>query len=84
MIATLGDTLTIQKSGKIIYGLLERDYVESNDISGFGPVVTCLSEDVKGLSRGDLIKHGTDKYKFILEEPDGTGVSRLILEDANA
>lgn len=84
MITTLGDTLTIQKSGKIIYGLLDREYVEVNDISGFGPVITCLSEDAEGLKRGDFIKHGIDKYKFILEEQDGTGVSRLILEDASA
>lgn len=84
MITTLGDTITIASSGKIFYGILDRDYVEALEMSGFSPVITCLTEDVTGLVRGDLLKHGTDKYTFIFEEPDGTGVSRLILEDANA
>ncbi len=70
----------IQKSGEIFSGILDKDYVDTGDISGFAPVITCASSDLTGLARNDLIEHGGTIYRFILEEPDGTGVSRAILE----
>lgn len=80
----LGDPVVIQKNGYVFHGLLEKDYVETGDISGFSPVLTCLSSDSESLVRNDLLEIEQKLYLFILEEPDGTGVSRLILEDASA
>lgn len=80
MITTMGETFTIQKTGRNYFGIFDKEYVDTDQISGFSPVITCMTEDAAGLNRGDLIKYGSGLYVFILEEADGTGVSRLILE----
>lgn len=77
-----GDQLVIQKTGAIFNGIFDRDYIDTNEIQGFAPVITCATVDASGLQRGDVIERGKELYKFIYEEPDGTGVSRLILESA--
>ncbi len=76
----LGDQFVIQKNGLIIEGIIENEYVEINEMSGQNPVLTCASADLVSLERGDVIEFGSKQYRFILEEPDGTGVSRAILE----
>lgn len=75
-----GDQFVIQKSGLIFNGQFENEYIDTNDISGSAPVITCATKDAECLSRGDIIERGEELYKFIYAEPDGTGVSRLILE----
>ena len=75
-----GDQLIHQRLGRIFNGVLDRDYIESNDISGFAPVITCATADSEGFERGDVIERGAERYRYIYAEPDGTGVSRLILE----
>lgn len=77
-----GSQFVHQKSGRIFNGIIDSEYVEINEISGNAPVITCTTEDAKSFARGDVIEHGAKLYKFILSEPDGTGVSRLILQDA--
>lgn len=73
------DHFVIQKNGKVFSGILNNEYVETNDISGTEPVITCKTIDVSGLERGDIIEKGKDLYTFILERADGTGVSELVL-----
>lgn len=77
-----GDQLIIQKNGRVFNGVFERDFVDTNEIQGFAPVITCPTADATGLQRGDVIERGKERYRFVYEEPDGTGVSRLILESA--
>jgi len=76
----LADEIVIRKSGEIIVGMIENDYVDIDSISGSNPVLVCATSDLYGLRRGDIIEHGSIAYVFIKDEPDGTGVSRAILE----
>lgn len=80
----LGDQFIILKNGQTFSGLLENDFIDTNQIQGYAPVVTCATADAETLARDDELEHFETgkKYKFILQEPDGTGVSRLILEAA--
>ena len=78
----LGEPFIIQKNNAIFSGIFEKEYVDTNEISGFKPVITCATEDAQLLSRGDIIERGNELYTFILQEPDGTGISRVILENA--
>lgn len=82
LLRRLGESLIIQRTGEIFSGVFGKDYIDTNDISGFAPVITCSTADAKNLRRDDIIERGKELYKFIYEEPDGTGVSRLILQNA--
>lgn len=80
----LGEQFIILKNGETLNGVLENDYIETNEIQGYAPVITCATADAVTLARNDELEHfeTREKYKFILGQPDGTGVSRLILEKA--
>lgn len=77
-----GDMFIIQKNGETFNGIFDNEYVSPGDISGSEPVIVCKTEDVENLQRNDVLERGSDLYTFILQEPDGTGVSRVILESA--
>lgn len=74
-----GDHFVIQRSGKVIRGIIDRDYVETNGIAAYEPVITCKTSDVKYFERGDHIEYGKSIFKYVYSQPDGTGMSRLIL-----
>ena len=67
----------------IITGIFDKPYSDALDIQGFSPSLTCASVDVadKALSRGARIDiPGEAVYRVATFEPDGTGVTRIILE----
>jgi len=74
------DHIIVQRSGEIIHGIIEKEYIETNDISGYKPVLICQSKELENVKRGDVLELGKTLYRFINGEPDGTGVSQSMLE----
>lgn len=82
MLEDFGITVT-GPSGTFI-GIFERTYVELLNITGHRPVVTARSTDltVAGVSVGSTISADSTNYTVQVIEPDGSGITNLILEEA--
>lgn len=44
------------------------------------PQLVCKTSDVTGAERNSMIERGDDVYKVVGVEPDGTGITLLLLE----
>lgn len=75
----LGDIATI--AGVDVRGVFDRPYVETLDHAGHRPTFTCASDDVLGVSRGDAVFVDGITYTVVGIEPDGTGLTTLILSE---
>ena len=64
--------------------IFDNEFVESETepgVEGRQPVLTCRSSDVGNLEirKGSHVTIGADSYRVQRPEPDGTGMSRLVL-----
>jgi hypothetical protein len=70
--------------GAEVVGILDRGYALGNvglvGMAGTQPVFTCPTP--AGDPVGQVLTVGADRYVVAAHEPDGTGVSRLLLEVA--
>jgi len=66
-----------------VNGIFDREFVSVSSgkvqIEGFRPVFTCATSDVSGVTEDDLVVVDTVTYRVAFPEPDGTGITRLIL-----
>ena len=53
---------------------------EENPARSSQPSLVCKTSDVSGAERNSMIERGTDRYKVVGVEPDGTGITLLLLE----
>lgn len=78
-------TVTINGTDSSINVIINKEYFaiagESVDVDGTQPVVTCRSSDVTGVDTDDTITIDNVTYNIINIQPDGTGVTVLILQD---
>ena len=78
-------TVTINGTGSSINVIINKEYFaiagESVDVDGTQPVVTCRSSDVSGIDTDDTITIDSVTYNIVNIQPDGTGVTVLILQD---
>ena len=51
------------------------------DIDGTQPIVTCRSSDVTNVDTADTITIDSVTYNIVNVQPDGTGITTLILQD---
>ena len=69
-------------AGEPVVGILDRGYALGNvglvGMAGTQPVFTCPTP--AGDPVGQVLMVGADRYVVAAHEPDGTGVSRLLLE----
>ena len=65
---------------KTITVIFDRGYVETADIEGDAPVATCKAADVPDLAQGDKFTINSVVYKVVEVQPDGTGVTRAVLQ----
>ena len=81
LIFALGGVYVLAGDGQFI-AAFDREYAESIDIEGRVPLLHCRSSDVERLSlkKGVLVTVGDESFRVKRHEPDGTGMSRLILE----
>ena len=78
------DTHVSSKSVRL-NGILDKAYIETNNIEGYRPVVTFSSADILGVAHGAMVRSDPDgtytDYKVVVIEPDGTGLTTLILQE---
>lgn len=67
--------------GEAVTGIFDNIYVEIEGVSGTHPVLTCKTSAVSHASQGDTVTIAGISYRIASIEPDGTGVTQLILED---
>lgn len=44
------------------------------------PMIVCKTSDVETAARNSMVEIGADKFKVVGVEPDGTGITLLLLE----
>ncbi len=80
ILRTFSNQIINVKSGDIIEGVYTREYVETLDIQGNLPVLTGKTSDLTLLNRGDKLEIDGAIFLYIRSEPDGSGMSRALLE----
>ena len=77
-------TVTIDGSSSTISVILNNEYFavagESVDIDGTQPVATCRTSDVANIDTSDSITIDSVNYNITNIQPDGTGITVLILQ----
>ncbi len=66
-----------------ISGILDREFIEVNGMESLHPALLCLSSDVENAAHAignSMVEDGADKYKVIAKQPDGTGLTLLVLQ----
>ena len=51
----------------------------SNDVSGYQPVLNCKTTDILSIEPDDSVEINNKNYRIIDIQPDGTGMSKIIL-----
>lgn len=74
-------TLLVVKSNKIA-GIFDHQYVEYADISGNHPAFLCASEAASSIELGGDIIIDERSYTIAAIQPDGTGLTLLVLHEA--
>ena len=78
-------SVSINGSASTIKVIINKEYFaiagESVDIDGTQPVATCRSSDVTGIDTTDTITIDSVTYNIVNIQPDGTGMTMLILQD---
>ena len=74
----LADNATIGAS--TIAGNFDNQFVEVNGIEGVRPVFTCAEANVATIAHGDALTIKSISFKVAGIQPDGTGLTSLILE----
>lgn len=68
-----------------IWGVFENAFVEAGKIEGMRPTLTVRDEDISNIAHGAMIRRNPDStyidYKVVGVEPDGTGITLLILQE---
>jgi hypothetical protein len=74
----MADNATIGTS--TVAGIFENQFVEVHGIEGVRPVFVCIEADVPSITHGDALTINATSYKVAGVQPDGTGLTSLILE----
>jgi len=74
----MADNATIGSA--TVAGIFDNQFVEVHGIEGVRPVFTCDESDVSSIAHGDALTIKTVSYKVAGVQPDGTGLTSLILE----
>jgi len=79
-LSILGQTVTV--NGNPISAIFDAEYISPLNVASTNPVLTCRSIDVASVVRGNASVVGAVNYTVRGIEPDGTGITLLILERA--
>jgi hypothetical protein len=69
--------------GTEAWAIYDNGYVESGEtpgVEGRQPTLLCRSKDVSGAQKDTPIEVGDELYRVKRVEPDGTGMTRLLLK----
>lgn len=67
--------------GASVSGIFDHIYVEVMDVNGERPTFLADSGDVSAVSIGDTLAVNSTIYTVRIPQPDGTGMTMLILEE---
>lgn len=68
--------------GSSVDGIFDHEYVEAAGIAGERPVFLCRTSDISAVALDVTVVVNSTNYTLRVIESDGTGLSRLILEEA--
>jgi hypothetical protein len=77
----LGGGTVAAQNGSMV-GVLDNEFAEAADTETTVPVMSCTTLDVKRLEirKGSKVTYAGTVYAVRRHEPDGSGMSRLLLE----
>jgi len=68
-------------NSETVNGVFDNEYIEDIEVSGTSPVFTCKTSDVNDVSQDDPVTIDGTGYHVVSIEPDGTGITKLVLEE---
>lgn len=69
-------------STAVVRGLFDNAYLDALGIEASGPSFLGKASDLSGLTHGSAVSIGGSSYTVRGIQPDGTGLTRLVLEEA--
>ena len=66
--------------GSSVDGILGNEFVLVDFVESRKPVFDCATAEIVGVAHGDTVTVGGGTYKVRGIQPDGTGMTKLILE----
>lgn len=66
--------------GVEVDGIFERPYIDTQEVAGYQPTLTCKTVDVEDVSEDDTVVIEDANYRVSGMQPDGTGITVLTLE----
>lgn len=72
--------ITATFSGGDVLGILDRAYIETEDVAGYAPTFIAKTSDLSTVSVGDSVTIDSVVYDVAEIQPDGTGVTTLVLQ----
>jgi len=89
LLKSLGELATFNNGQALwdVYGVLEREFVAVDEIESYRPVFTCRTYDTEShatklVSRGTELVTDDGAFTVVGVQPDGTGMTNLILEES--
>lgn len=89
MLTALGEQVTYTPSGgvaKSVYGIFTAPYQAVNpataQVESTDPQCVCRTSDLTGTVRGGTIVRGGTTYNILSAQPDGEGMTNLVLGEA--
>lgn len=66
--------------GAAIKGIFDREFIQTDRIEGYAPIFTCRTDDITEAGHNDTITILDVAYTIQGNEPDGTGITKLLLQ----
>lgn len=73
--------VTATVGGVSVTGIFDAAYQDALGITGSAPALLCASADVAAAVEGTAVVVGSTSYTVTTAEPDGTGLTRLRLQE---
>ena len=77
------DSISVTIAGTAATALFDHEYVEVSGIESRRPVLTVLSSAVSSAAHGDAVVVSGTSYTIVGIQPDGSGMTVLVLELAS-
>ena len=71
---------TATVAGVVVAGIFDNSYADIYSMDGLAPSMQCATSDVSTAMRGTAVVVNSVSYTVAGIEPDGTGMTRLVLE----
>lgn len=78
ILQAVGEQITFD--GAQIWAVFRNAYIETVEISGTRPTAECRTSDVASATSASVVVAGGVNYRVAVIQPDGTGMTLLVLE----